>query len=125
MATATPTELTDEQWTVIAPLLPPKARTGRPRADDRSTLNGILWVLRTGARWADLPRRYGAPSTCHLRLQTWQAHGVWERIWRALLSKLDERSHIDWTIAHLDGTFVPAKRGAKRSVSPGGAKARS
>ena len=114
MATATPTELTDGQWAVIAPLLPPKARTGRPRADDRRTLNGILWVLRTGARWADLPRRYGAPSTCHLRLQRWQTYGVWERIWRALLSKLDERGHLDWTTAHLDGTFVPAKRGAKR-----------
>ena len=63
MATATPTDLTDKQWVVLALLLPPKARTGRPRADDRRTLNGILWVLRTGARWADLPRRYGAPST--------------------------------------------------------------
>ncbi len=95
MATATPIDLTGEQWAVIAPLLPPKARTWRPRADDRTTLNGSLWVLRTGARWADLPRCYGAPSTCHLRLKTWQARGVWERIWRGLLSKLDEQGQID------------------------------
>ena len=69
MATATPTELTNAQWDLIAPLLPSPKRRGRPRADDRRTINGILWVLRTGARWADLPRCYGASSTCHLRLQ--------------------------------------------------------
>ena len=68
-ATATPTELSDKQWELIEPLLPKGAWTGRPRADDRRTINGILWVLRTGARWADMPRKYGAPSTCHLRLQ--------------------------------------------------------
>lgn len=117
MATATPTDLTDRQWAVIAPLLPPRARTGRPRADDRKTLNGILWVLRTGARWADLPRRYGAPSTCHHRLTTWQARGVWERLWRALLSALDGRGGIDWQTGYLDGTFVTAKRGGE-AVGP-------
>ena len=74
MATATSTELTDAQWQLLLPLLPPKATTGRPRADDRRTLNGILWVLRTGARWADMPREYGAPSTAHVRLQTWAKH---------------------------------------------------
>src|SRR5918998_2195029 len=88
MATATPPDLTDAQWLLIQPLLPPPARRGRPRADDRRTINGILWVLRTGARWADLPRRYGAASTCHVRLQRWQREGVWERLWRALLSRL-------------------------------------
>ena len=122
MATATPTDLIDEQWAVMAPLLPPKARTGSPRADDRTTLNGILGVLQTGARWADLPRRYGAPSTCHLRLKTWQVRGVWEHIWRVLLSKLDEEGRIDWRMAHLDGTFVSAKRGATRLGSLGGAR---
>ena len=111
MATATPTDLTDQQWAVLEPLMPPRARTGRPRADDRTTLNGILWVLRAGARWADLPRRYGAPSTCHHRLKTWQASGVWERIWRALLSRLDGQGGVDWKMGFLDGTFVPVKRG--------------
>lgn len=111
MATATPTELTNEQWEHIKPLLPRPARTGRPRVDDRKTLNGILWVLRTGARWADMPREYGAPSTCHLRLQTWQKQGVWEGIWRALLAEMDERGKLDWSKAHLDGTFIAAKKG--------------
>lgn len=113
MATATPTDLTDDQWAVIQPLLPPRARRGRPRADDRRTINGILWVLRTGARWADLPRRYGAASTCHLRLQRWQGQGTWERLWRALLSRLDQQHRLDWRQAHLDATFVSAKKGGE------------
>lgn len=116
MATATPTDLTDEQWLILAPLLPPRKARGQPRVDDRRTLNGILWVLRTGARWADLPRRYGAPSTCHLRLQRWQREGVWERLWRGLLSGLDQQQRLDWTRAHLDGTFIAAKKGAMLSA---------
>jgi len=115
MATATPTELTDEQWELIEPLLPKRARTGRPRAEDRKTINGILWVLRTGARWADMPRKYGAPSTAHVRLQTWQAQGVWENIWRTLLASLDEKGKLDWSKAHLDGTFIAAKKGENQS----------
>src|SRR5438270_4075498 len=113
MATATATDVADAQWTIIQPLLPPPARRGRPRADDRLTVNGILWVLRTGARWADLPRRYGAASTCHLRLQRWQREGVWERLWRALPSRLDALHRLDWHRGHLDATFVPAKRGGE------------
>ena len=120
MATATPTDLTDAQWALLAPLLPPPTRRGRPRADDRRTLNGILWVLRTGARWADLPRRYGAASTCHARLQWWEREGVWDRVWRTLLSRLDEQGRLDWQRAHLDGTFIPAKKGGcHRPYSPG------
>ena len=68
-------------------------------------------MLRTGARWADLPRRYGAASTCHARLQRWQAAGVWQRLWQAILTLLDAGGALDWSLAHLDGTFVPAKRG--------------
>jgi transposase len=111
MASATATDLTDDQWAVIQPFLPPRARRGRPRADDRRTLNGILWILRTGARLADLPPRYGASSTCHARLQRWQHAGIWQRLWRALLRRLDEQGRIDWQRGHLDGTFIPAKKG--------------
>ena len=114
MATATSTELTDAQWQLLLPLLPPKATTGRPRADDRRTLNGILWVLRTGARWADMPREYGAPSTAHVRLQTWAKQGVWECIWRKLLSSMEEQRKLDWSKAFLDGAFIPAKKGERR-----------
>jgi transposase len=115
MATATSTELSNDQWELIKPLLPLKARTGRPRADDRNTLNGILWVARTGARWADIPRKYGTSSTCHERLQTWQALGVWENIWRTFLFTLDQQGNLDLSKVHLDGTFISAKKGAKQS----------
>jgi transposase len=111
MATATPTDLTDAQWTLIRPTLPPHARRGRPRADARRTINGILWVLRTDARWADLPYLYGAASMCHARLQRWQREGVWERLWRTLLSYLDDHQALDWQRGHLDATFIPAKKG--------------
>ena len=78
-------DLTDAQWEAIKDLLPPPRRRGRPRADDRRTLNGILYVLRTGCRWQDLPSRYGSPVTCWRRLRQW------EQIWRSRLSLLDER----------------------------------
>ena len=103
--------LTDRQWAFIRPLLPPPARTGRPRADDRQTIDGILYVLITGCRWQNLPREYGAPTTVWCRLKRWGEEGVWERIWRAALSALDRQGQLDWTIAFLDGSFVPAKKG--------------
>ena len=80
--------LTDRQWAFICPLLPPPAHTGRPRADDRRTFEGILYVLITGCRWQDLPREYGAPTTVWRRLKRWGEEGVWERLWRAALAAL-------------------------------------
>jgi transposase len=109
-------ELTDEQWAVIEPLLPgQKPGPGRRRADTRRTLNGILHVLKTGCAWADMPRAYGAPTTCWRRLQAWAQDGTWERVWRALLSQLDARRKLEWTKAFLDGSVVPAKRGVMPS----------
>ena len=103
-------ELSDDQWALIEPLLPAHKGRGRPRADDRRTFNGILWVLRSGARWKDLPPKYGSRSTCHRRLQEWQEQGVWERIWLAFLGTLDHLGKLDWSQAFLDGSFVPAKK---------------
>ncbi len=111
-------ELTDAQWEAIAPLLPPQKQRGGRRADERQTLNGILWVLRTGARWKDLPSRYGSATRCHRRLQEWQAQGVWEHLWRTFLRTLDEQGKLDWSRAFLDGTFVPPKKGAMPLASP-------
>lgn len=105
-------ELTDAQWSVVAPLLPKRNRgRGRPRQDDRQALNGILYVLKTGCAWEDVPRTYGSSSTCWRRLQEWTADGTWETIWRALLSQLDAAGKIEWAQAFLDGSFVPAKKG--------------
>ncbi len=109
-------ELTDAQWEWIQPLLPLQGRMGRPRADDRKVLNGILYVLRTGCRWKDMPREYGAYVTAWRRLQRWQEEGVWDQIWQAVLSSLDEEGKLEWARAFLDGSFVPAKRGEKKSA---------
>ncbi len=107
-------DLTDAQWELISPLLPPPKSRGRRRADDRRTFNGILWVLRSGARWQDMPRRFGSDSTCHRRLQEWQHIGVWERIWTP--GTLDEAGKLEWGQAFMDATFVPAKKGARQWV---------
>ena len=112
------TELTDEQWERLEPLLPPRKKRGRPRADDRRTLNGVLYVLRTGCRWEDVPREYGSPSTCWRRLKAWEEDGTWERIWRSLLTLLDDQDKIEWVRAFLDGSFVPAKKGELVSAGP-------
>ena len=107
------TALTDKQWAVISPLLPKQnfVKGGRPRADDRETFNGILWVLRTGAQWNELPVKYGSPMTCWRRLNNWQKKGVWRKIWKKLLIILDKQSKIDLEVTYLDGTFAPAKKG--------------
>jgi transposase len=109
------TELTEKQWRRLQPLLPPPHKgKGRPRADDRKILNGILYVLRTGCRWQDVPREYGSSTTCWRRLRRWEEDGNWERIWRSLLALLDELRKLEWTRAFLDGSFVPAKKGELR-----------
>jgi transposase len=109
-------DLTEAQWDLVRPLLPPRKRMGRPPADDRRTINGILYVLRTGCRWEDLPKRYGDDATCWRRLHRWQQDGTWERIWRTFLGALDGQGKIAWAQAFLDGTFVPAKKGARKSA---------
>ena len=113
-------QVTDAQWAKIAPLLPPakrKPRGGRPRADDRACFEGILWVLRTGARWRDLPDPYPSPATCWRRLAEWEQADLWLTLWRTFLGELDERGQVDWSEAFLDGTFAPAKKGALASAA--------
>jgi len=120
--------LTDEQWKKIEPLLPqPKRRKrGRPPKDNRCVLEGILWVLKTGARWRDVPKDFGVSSSvCWKRLRRWDEQGVWLRLWRAFLSELDQRDRLDWEETFLDGSFAPAKKGATPSAKPNAARARS
>lgn len=76
-------DLTDFEWCVVEPLLPNKPR-GVPRVDDRRVLNGIFWVLRSGAPGRDLPERYGPRTTCHSRFVRWRKAGIWDRIMDAI-----------------------------------------
>jgi transposase len=107
--------LSDGQWARIAPLLPKHhvgRQGGRPWVDDRACLEGILWVLRTGARWRDLPDAYPSPATCWRRLSVWARAEVWLDIWRAFLGELDQQGLLGWEECFLDGTFAAAKKGA-------------
>jgi len=81
-------ELSDFEWGVMAPLLPNKPR-GVPRVDDRRVLNGIFWVLRTGAPWRAPPKEFGPPTTCYNRFVRWRKAGVWDRIMAAVSQAYD------------------------------------
>lgn len=116
-------ELTDEQWNLVDPLIPRKeARTGRPPKDRRIMLNGIFWILGTGAPWRDLPERFGSCKTVHRYFSDWRRAGVFAAIIEALQIKLDQRGLIDWELWCVDGASVRAARaaaGAEKKVSPG------
>ena len=109
--------LNDGQWLLIDDLFPYQrttARGGRPPVLPRPCLEGILWVLVSGARWKDLPERYPSPSTCWRRLKEWTESGVFRAAWIRLLGMLDEFRDIHWEEAIADGTFAPAKKGVNR-----------
>ena len=114
-------ELTDDQWRTLEPLLPPqKPPTGKPNLDHRTVVNGILWRLKTGAPWRDLPERYGKWQTVYSRFRRWQRAGVWARVLAALQATADARGELDWTLHFLDGTTVrahPHAAGAKKGAA--------
>ena len=113
----------DELWSVIEPLLPaPRARRfrfpGRRPIDNRRALTGIVFVLKTGIGWEDLPQEMGCGSgmTCWRRLRDWQAAGVWQRLHEVLLAKLHGAEQIDWSRAVVDSSAVRALKGGTRPV---------
>lgn len=110
-------ELTDEQWQLIKDLFtetPVGPKGGRPVVASRPCVEGIIWILRSGARWKDLPDRFPSATTCWRRLQQWTEDGVWERAWGRLLRKLDRQGRVCRKESMADGTFAPAKKGVKR-----------
>jgi len=112
-------DLTEAQWEVLKPLFAPKQRPdgrGRPWRDARTVLNGILWVLRTGAPWHDLPDRYPPYQTCHRRFQQWQRDGTLTRLLHALAEDLRARGKIDLSETFIDASFSSAKKGALLSA---------
>ncbi len=121
MARKTKRMLTDGQWQRVAPHLPehpPSPKGGRPRADDRECLEGILWLLRTGARWQDIPVDLPSGSTCWRRLQEWATEDVLEQVQAVLIDELDELGKIDFEELLADATFIRAKKGARTSGKP-------
>lgn len=114
-------ELTDEQWESIEALLPKRiAKTGRKPRNPRQMLNGILWILRTGAPWRDLPERFGPWKTVYHYFGRWRDDGTFERILQALQIHLDRNGQIDWDLWCIDGSSVRASRasaGASKKAS--------
>ena len=112
-------DLTEAQWQKLKPLLVPKRRPdgrGRPWRDARAVLNGVLWVLRTGAPWHDLPDRYPPYQTCHRRFQQWQRDGTLTRLLHALAEDLRARGKLDLSETFIDASFSSAKKGALLSA---------
>ena len=113
-------DLTDKQWEKIKRLLPPqKPKTGRPNNNHRIIINGILWILRTGAPWRDLRDRYGPHGTVSSRFYRWRHQGVWQKILSQLQTIADVRGDIDWEVHMGDSTVIRAHQhsaGAKKGV---------
>ncbi len=103
--------MSDSQWNTIVKHLPKPAKTGRPRCDDRTTVNGILFVLTTGCRWADMPDRYGSKFTAHLRFQELQQKGIWEKILSKLIKSAHRQGRIDLQKTSIGSSSTAAKKG--------------
>ena len=116
-------ELMDEQWALVDPHIPrSKARTGRPPSDRRLMLNGIFWILGTGAPWRDLPERFGPWQTVYDHFRKWRKSGVCAAVIERLQVKLDRDGYIDWELWCVDGSSVRAARaaaGADKKASSG------
>jgi transposase len=115
-------ELSDEQWARLEPLLPHRThhgQLGHPFHGHRPLLNGILWILHTGAPWRDLPERYGAWQTVYYRFNRWRRDGTWVRLVTSLLDELDDRGQIDHDLWCIDGTVIRASRAAAGAKKKG------
>ena len=104
-------ELEDRHWEIIADLFPRTSR-GRPWRDHRTVVDGVLWVLFSGAPWRDLPERYGPWQTAHRRFTTWRADGTWGRVLARLRLRADRAGLLDYAQWNVDSTSVRATRHA-------------
>lgn len=103
-------ELTEQQWAHLLPLLPPqRSARGRPAKDHRTVVNAILWILRTGAPWRDLPADAGVCwKTAASRFYRWTASGTWQKILDELQKDADQEGEIDWSKHFVDGSSIRA-----------------
>lgn len=121
-------EITDEQWSRIAPHLsewPAAQKGGQQPADKRACFEAVLWMARSGARWKDLPRHFPAASTVWKRLRQWEEDDSLKNAWRHFLTTLDPAGMLRWDECFADGTFFPAKKGANTSGKPSAAREQS
>ena len=110
--------VSDELWERVEPLLPRYRKSkagGRPRADSRQVLDGILYVLRTGCQWKAVPQEFGSPSTLHQYFQEWTKKGVFFRLWKEALWEYDALEGIDWGWQSLDGAMTKAPLGGEKN----------
>lgn len=107
-------DLSNEKWATLAPLLPPEhsGKKGHPYQPHRQVINGILWRLRTGAPWRDIPARYGPYQTCYDRFVRWRRQGLWLKILQALQADQDEQGKLDWQTSCADGSVIRAHQHA-------------
>jgi transposase len=107
-------DLIDAMGERIQPLLPLKPEQplgGRPYADDKRCLAGIVFILRNGARWNDMPREFPSGVTCWRRHRDWTALGVWPRVWKRILRELEAAGQLDTNELAIDATFAEAQKG--------------
>jgi transposase len=122
-----PGEVSNEEWAVLEPLLRFRQRPdrrGRPPQDTRAVLNGVLWILRTGAQWRELPQKYPPYQTCHRRFQQWVRSGQLNEALRALAQELHSHGLLPLEEGFMDGTFSSAKKGVWRWDQPSAARGR-
>ncbi len=118
-------ELEDAEWELIQDLLGPRPHgKGRQVVDPRRLLNGMMWILRTGAPWRDLPERYGPWQTVYHRFNLWQKQGIIDRMLEGLQLKLDENGYIEWDLWCIDGSSVRASKAAAGAGKKGDPKSR-
>lgn len=113
-------ELTDEEWELVADLMPTSGpEGGHPWRDHRVMLNAMMWVLRTGAPWRDLPERFGPWQSAYDRFARFRQDGTLDKILRKLQLRLDREGRIDWDLWCVDGTNVRAARAAAGAAKKG------
>jgi transposase len=113
-------EVDDVLWARIAPLLvvtKPRKKPGRPRCNDRPLFNGVIWLLRTGAQWKEMPREFGPKSTVHDRFQEWVQTGAFAQAWTLLLEEYDEFVGLALHWQSADGCLVKAPLGKKGGLA--------
>ena len=114
-------ELEDAEWDLVRDLVERRPHgSGRQVEEPRRLLNGVFWILRTGAPWRDLPGRYGPWKTVYHRFNLWQKQGVIDQMLERLQLRLDEQGHIDWELWCVDGSSVRAAKAAAGAGKRGG-----